>query len=245
MALRIANPQRPRAIQLFANPAPYAQAAAALANPRRRRKGGRRRNPATMPARNPVTGRFLAAKNPRAVAKNPKRNPVVENPRRRRPRFFARRNPSLNKLNNLLFGVGLEEVAGGIAGAFAAQEGPGLIGWDTKVPVQQADGSTVEVASWQQVIATAGAGVGAGVLASFVSRGAAAGAVVVGLVMAGLKGLGNVTGGKFGMVAGSPTMHMVTGAASRQAVVQPANLRAIGGASRPTAVDVVQKTGLA
>lgn len=226
MALEVvsANPRR-RRIRLLANPV-------TVANPRRRRrskKRGYRRNPDGTFAANPTTVALLNPRRRKLRLFNPT-SATLANPRKRR----ARRNPIVAKnplARDIMQGVGFEEIAGGVVGAFAAQEVPALLKMDTvdKITQTNADGTTTEiqVASYQNILASAGGAIAGGIGAGLVSKRAAAGAVIVGMAVATLKLIGKVSGGRWGMLAGSPAMHLVTSAKTRQAVTAPTPLRAL------------------
>ncbi len=231
MALEVvsANPRR-RRIRLLANPV-------TVSNPRRRRRSRkrsyRRRNPDGTFAANPTTVALLNPRRRKLRLFNPT-SATLANPRKRR----ARRNPinptSRNRnplARDIMQGVGFEEIAGGVVGAFAAQEVPALLKMDTvdKITQTNADGTTTEiqVASYQNILASAGGAIAGGIGAGLVSRRAGAGAVIVGMAVAALKLIGKVSGGRWGMLAGSPAMHLVTSAKTRQVVTAPTPLRAL------------------
>lgn len=227
MALEVvsANPRR-RRIRLLANPV-------TVSNPRKRRRSRkrsyRRRNPDGTFAANPTTVALLNPRRRKLRLFNPT-SAILANPRRRR----GRRNPLVARnplARDIMQGVGFEEIAGGVVGAFAAQEVPALLKMDSvdKITQTNPDGTTTEiqVASYQNILASAGGAIAGGIGAGLVSKRAAAGAVIVGMAVAMLKLIGKVSGGRWGMLAGSPAMHLVTSAKTRQVVTTSTPLRAL------------------
>lgn len=158
-----------------------------------RRRSSHRRNPANPSY--PFTGEVHVPE-------------IYENPSRRRY-HRRRRNPDGvdAALREVTFGVaGINEMAGLLTGAFASQMLPQLAN-------QLLFKNQAGITGWADVLATGISAVLTGVGGWQVNSGFGKAAVSGGMVMALMKGVSQLTGGRFGLDSASPTL--VRGATMR------------------------------
>jgi hypothetical protein len=196
-------------------------------------------NPRRLPARS-RSGRFMRRHHNPSRRRRHRRHSYSmvrhHNPSHRRYRLSThhrrryRRNPSIEQITG---GVGIGQIVGVGAGFVAASEGPLLFG----------------LTHWKNVAASAAiAIVGGKVLEGIWNRATGMSFIAGGVANAGLKALGIVTNGQFGITAGSPQIHNVFGPISAAAQAQhralPARIPAAGAAVQSAPVRLPSPSGL-